>query len=349
MSKWIDSFIGGLILPFIFRKKKQALPKHIRRVLILRLGALGDTVLLLPALQALLDQYPSLEELHVVAWSRNADVYRLLKDPRLVLHEFSRYSSLAALFKLWSFIRRQRGRFDVVFDLEQYANLTALLGVTSKSAYFVGFDVRGQRRAGLYDATYPYNPDQHESLNFLGQIHVVFSDVQLKEPQKIDTIGLTFIGIHPGSKWPAKCWPQDRFVELVKRINLKFPDYPVHIYAGPDEMFYLPGDLHVIYRSGLSIQELAGELKQCRLFISNDNGVMHLAGWLGVSVVGIFGMSDPVQWHALGNARNVVKSSVSCAPCNKLGKMTPCDDLQCLQTLSVDQVWDSVVKVLTSG
>jgi heptosyltransferase-2 len=347
MMKFLDRFLGAWILRLFFRTSRHSAPSiGIQRVLILRLGAIGDTVLFLPALRGLLDHNPKLE-VHIVTWSSNVAIYELIQSPQLIIHNLGTYRSLTGLSRLLRFAIRERGLFQVVFDLEQFAHLFAIIGRLLKPTWLVGFDVKGQHRSAYYDQTYQYDPEQHESLNFLGIIQTVFPQVALQLPELVKKEkDATYIGIHPGSKWPQKRWPMARFIQLTEAIHAKYPTIPIHLCVGPEDARPEEIPKYVNIRDGLSLVDIQTEMKSCRLLISNDNGIMHLAAWMGVPVIGIFGMSDPVQWHALGNENLVVKSSIDCAPCNKLGQMKPCSDYKCIDQITVEQVMKKIVSVL---
>jgi len=52
--------------------------------------------------------------------------------------------------------------------------------------------------------------------------------------------------------------------------------------------------------------ELAGLLMRCSAVVANDSGGMHLAAGLGLGVVGIFGLTDPVKTSPLGSGSRVL-------------------------------------------
>ncbi len=316
-------------------------------MLFLRLGAIGDTTLLLPTLLGVLDNQPSIE-LHVIVWSSNISVYNLIHSPRLFLHNLGSYRSLLGLWNLFKFSIKERGHFDVVFDMEQFANLFAIVGLILRPRCLIGFDVKGQSRKEYYGKTVLYDSNIHESLNFLSMVHAVFPEARMfHDPPKRELNPADFIAIHPGSKWPQKRWPMERFVGIFKKIHLQYPLIKIRLYMGPDELLSEETIPDYVERSiQTPLERVFDELSQCRLMISNDNGIMHVAGWMGIPVIGIFGMSDPIQWHALGNENNALSPSLDCAPCNKLGQMRKCNDFKCLKNISIDDVMRKVVGIL---
>jgi ADP-heptose:LPS heptosyltransferase len=93
-----------------------------------------------------------------------------------------------------------------------------------------------------------------------------------------------FIVIHPFSGSPKKNWPLDRYQELARRLPL-----PVRWCAGPEEQ--LPNAVR--YEN---LYDLGYWLRFARLYIGNDSGITHLAAAAGAPVVAIFGPTDPAIW-----------------------------------------------------
>ena len=66
-----------------------------------------------------------------------------------------------------------------------------------------------------------------------------------------------------------------------------------------------------------TLREAIYLISQCRLFISNDSGLMHIAGALNIPTVAIFGSTNPVTTSPVGNKSVIVRKEVSCSPCLK--------------------------------
>ena len=63
------------------------------------------------------------------------------------------------------------------------------------------------------------------------------------------------------------------------------------------------------------IGDLPALLASCGLFIGNDSGAMHVAGAVGLPVVGIFGPTDAQGTSPLTPQFTLVREPVSCSPC----------------------------------
>ena len=88
------------------------------------------------------------------------------------------------------------------------------------------------------------------------------------------------------------------------------------------------------------------ELKQCDLLLTNDTGTMHLAAWLDVPLVAVFGSTDPVATGPLSSRSRVVRHQVECSPCF----LRECPlDLRCLKAVSADEVAQAALELLPAA
>jgi heptosyltransferase-2 len=91
-----------------------------------------------------------------------------------------------------------------------------------------------------------------------------------------------------------------------------------------------------------SLGALIGAIARTRAFVSNDSGAMHLAAALGRPVVAVFGPTDERATRPIG-PHEVITEPVFCRPC--LLRDCPIDH-RCMRRISVDAVYDAVVRRL---
>ncbi len=110
--------------------------------------------------------------------------------------------------------------------------------------------------------------------------------------------------IHPGSGGREKCWPLENFIRVahvVKEAGIR-----VEFLLGEVELERF--SRHDIARLGrefavhcnIPLVQVVDLLAESRGYLGNDSGITHLAAWVGVPVVAIFGPSNAVQWHPVG-------------------------------------------------
>jgi heptosyltransferase III len=130
------------------------------------------------------------------------------------------------------------------------------------------------------------------------------------------------IAIHPGSGGAQKCWPTRRFATVIKWLwslnGLRGDSHSVLLLAGSADQERLhdildsighppePDMLKVLLNAPLL--EVAQQLQQCKCYLGNDSGITHLAAMLGVPTVALFGPSDPATWHPVGPSVRVIRA-----------------------------------------
>jgi ADP-heptose:LPS heptosyltransferase len=109
------------------------------------------------------------------------------------------------------------------------------------------------------------------------------------------------IGIFPGSSnQPLKRWPLDNWKKLISKLLENDSSIEIHIYGTANERKKINSCIgafcgsRVINKCGrTNIWELAKELVSCVKVIGNDSGGMHLANFLGVECIILFGPTNP--------------------------------------------------------
>ena len=92
-----------------------------------------------------------------------------------------------------------------------------------------------------------------------------------------------------------------------------------------------------------SLLELARQLRRCRLLLTNDTGTMHLAAFLGVPTVAIFGSTEPQLTGPIGEGHVVIRHHVECSPCF----LRECPlDFRCMKAVTVEEAVLAVERVL---
>jgi ADP-heptose:LPS heptosyltransferase len=111
--------------------------------------------------------------------------------------------------------------------------------------------------------------------------------------------------VHPGSGSPEKCWPLQRFVELIERLRRARRD--VRVLLGEVELERFSGveikslESLATVRKPANYLELYNELRSAAELVANDSGPGHLGAIVGVPTLALFGpASDPAVWKPLG-------------------------------------------------
>lgn len=153
--------------------------------------------------------------------------------------------------------------------------------------------------------------------------------------------GALRIAVAPGATYgSAKCWPAERFAALADRLiadlNVDVILFGTAAERGVTESIAAAMRRRPITLAGeTSIGDLPALLASCRLFIGNDSGAMHVAGAVGLPVVGIFGPTDPNGTAPVTPKFTLVREPVFCSPC--FLRRCPIDH-RCMLRVTVDAV-----------
>jgi heptosyltransferase I len=134
------------------------------------------------------------------------------------------------------------------------------------------------------------------------------SDRQLKER------GISrFVLMNPGAGWGAKQWPAERYGAVAKLLAQCGLKSLVNYGPGEDDLARAAeasscGSAHAI---SPSLTQLISLTRRACLFIGGDTGPMHLAAALRIPVVGIFGPTDPARNGPYRTRSIVLRSPVS--------------------------------------
>jgi heptosyltransferase-1 len=116
--------------------------------------------------------------------------------------------------------------------------------------------------------------------------------------------------INPGAGWGAKRWPVERYAEVARALLNR--GFKVFVNAGPGEV--LLADT-IVQRTGggatsllCSLEQLVAITRRVSLAIAGDTGPLHLACALGRPVVGIYGPTDPSRNGPFGTRFKVLRS-----------------------------------------
>ncbi len=121
------------------------------------------------------------------------------------------------------------------------------------------------------------------------------------------------IGMHVGAGKIPNRWSLKKYLELMEKLNKEFPVifYLTGSNADSEEINYIHEKIS--FRIGLFIErkipEVAALISLSDLFISNDTGIMHVAGCTSVPQISIFGPTNPFNWAPVGHNKYFIRKS----------------------------------------
>lgn len=357
----------------LFRGTERPLPEpgEIRRVLAVKIWAVGEVIMATPAFRALRELLP---EAHftmltgraaypIVELSPRFDTIRVVDEGTFLRPRPARLLSLVKNLR--------RERYDLLVSLH-HAWQFGLFAASAGARHRVGFDRTGEGFA--YTVRVAPEQRRHQVEEYFdlaravgaygepGPLEIFTNEAdekradgvitRLRENGKPVALVAPGGGINPKTKMVEKRWPVERYAELIELLS---PDFFVALVGGPGDE--TTGDAvtrklktpltNLIGRT--TLRELYALLKRTDLFVGNDSAPMHVAAAAGTPTVAIFGPTDPALNGPWSDRAKVVANNMDCAPCYRDGYFPECDRRECLEGISAGKVYGVALELLDSN
>ena len=340
------------------------------RILIIKLGSIGDVVHTFPALSDLRASFPRAE----IDWLVERQAGVLLRNHpwlnQVIEVDTRKWRRALWQPQTWREIRRclnrlRQRRYEVAFDFQGLWK-SAIFGLFSGSRLLVGFNKAYLKEPGcriLYGQRVSPDPATRHVSEFhralvgsqgaaRGQERFelaaeepdrAYIDARLGE-RRLDE----FIILNPGGGWVTKNWSPANYGLLHQRIRRELGLKTVLTWGPGEEdlvrevMAACPADPPPTFST--TLPQFMALARRARLFVGGDTGPLHLAAACQTPVVAIFGPTDPLRNGPQHPDDLAVFHPVPCGPCYK----RTCRKYrrQCMTLVTVDQVFDAVVRRL---
>lgn len=338
----------------------------INKILIRGTNWIGDAILTFSALSSIRNTYPEARiSILVKPWV--ADIFRLssLVDEVLLYESSGLHAGISGKLRLAKELRAQK--FDMAILLQnaiEAAIIARLSDIPVRAGY--NTDVRGCLLSHPVVRTAAIKK-VHQSYYYLAMVQslgcggpgvgpflkLTAADENkashLLEDQGIDTHQL-LVGMAPGATYgPAKKWFPDRFGALAEMLQEKLGMKTVLFGSASDR----ETTLNVQKYSKYPLIDLAGKtdlrtavalMARCILFISNDSGLMHVAGALKLPTIAIFGSTNPLTTAPSGNKNIIIYNKTDCSPC--LREVCP-TDFRCMESIATLAVYNQAKSMIS--
>jgi lipopolysaccharide heptosyltransferase I len=340
------------------------------RVLIVRLGALGDVVHAIPVAAALRRAFPGAR----IDWLVSAKHREILDrvpviDRRLVINDRGDASGGTSLLSAIGELRR--ARYDVAIDLQGLIK-SAVLARSSGAPRVIGFSSRYAReRAARLFYTEAYDPgrgglyDPRETRHVVDINLGVLSLLGISAPARefpiedVDTdaaraareqTGGRYALLNPGAAWPNKRWPPERLAAIAAELRARHGLMSVVLW-GPGEEALAAAVVAgaggaAVLSPKTAIADLVALARRAALMVSGDTGPTHIAAALGTPIVGIYGPTRPARNGPMSPLDVTVSRDEICQ-CHHLRKCRL--DRMCLLDIEVAEVLEACERRLAAA
>ncbi|WP_263367886.1 glycosyltransferase family 9 protein [Edaphobacter bradus] len=329
-----------------------------RKALLIKFGAIGDVIMLLPAARALYESGAHID------WVCGSMVQPLLEcyswisllpaDDRKILtgNPWERMSSIA---DLW---RRVSGeRYDLCATL-YYDDRYKFLSLPVRAAKKLTLSrssrdrllIPGRNHADEY-ARILLGKDDGWSPESIAPIR----PDRLPGPPPLPEKSRTRVALVPAGasnmlrQQALRRWSAESYAELAKVLLAR--GWEVVLLGGPDDAWVRP------YFESLAVKDCIGALTlpqvimacdQCDVVVSHDTGPLHLAGLSHAAIVGLFGPTDPGNFLPRRPYVTGIWGGVNfaCRPCYDGRNFAPCKHNGCMEQISTQLVMREIDSLL---
>ena len=344
------------------------------RILIYRLGSLGDTVVALPSLRLIARAFPDAERWMLTNFSVSAKAAPLaevldgtglvhgyieypigLRDPRAlsVLRRRLRSQGFQALV----YLAAPRGRLKALRDAVFFRScgIPRLIGVPYRKDR--------QRPRLLQNGQYEYEGARllrclsalgWQDLDDPGAFDLSLSEEEHAAAARALTDldpARPIIAASIGAKDDVKDWGDDNWSSLFARISQGRPEAQLVLVGADIERarsqalaaHWAGPAVNLCGR--LSVRETAAVFARARLFVGHDSGPMHLAAAVGTPCVAIFSSRNlPGEWFPHGKQHSIFYTEIGCKGC--LLSHCPERGRACIRSIAVNDVLKTVYSLI---
>ncbi|MDP2941260.1 MAG: glycosyltransferase family 9 protein [Candidatus Omnitrophota bacterium] len=360
LDRWLGipvCFLLSAAGRFLSLFARQAAPKPAaQNILFIKLSELGNIALAVPLLRKVKNENPT-AGLFFLTFARNKPLFSLLgiiPDGHIIT---IRDTSLGVFFadSTKAIVRMLRFRIGVVFDLEFFSRVSAIISYLSgapKRIGFYGFAMEGLYRGNLLTHKVLYNPALHMAKMYYALFQamegkhkfgpglkeaITNEDVCLPRylssareagliKEKLKSLGLPegskLILINPGDgAISLREWPLENFISLAQKLLEDKTNYLAVVGikgegAKADALCKAVRNQRCLNLAGqTSLSEIITLCSMAALLITNDGGLAHLASLTDVWKVVFFGPESPQIYAPLGENTRVAYSHFPCSPC----------------------------------
>jgi len=343
-----------------------------KRVLVYRLGSLGDTVVALPALMlvkqafanaelSLLTNKPVASKAAAMESVLGPDFFREVIDYPVGLRDPGRLLAVARKINAGKFdllvnLSAGRGRFKAWRDF-WFFRLCGIRSIIGTPARKEDFEIMTEEGGEFYESETRRLLRRVSELGSINLDDAASWDLRLTAgerqtaeshlpPYESPTIACCF-----GTKMQAKDWEVPNWRQLVARLSAALPSWRLAVVGSADEVARAEECASgwrgpIVNLCGkLSPRESAAVLERCAVFIGHDSGPMHLASAVGTPCVAIFSARNlPGQWFPARPGHSVIYHKTDCFGC--MLETCIAERKRCIMSITVDEVFDAVMQSL---
>lgn len=332
--------------------------ENVKRILIIRSGALGETIFALPVIDALTRQYGKDIEIDWVGTPAASALFKLDTRINHIFHLRHRKLPILLSSEKRAIIKHSKQRpYDLLINLE------------SGHVFFsLAEKILARHKVGMpYNTIRPMpNPHVLDSLKTIYESvidpHILKESVPVLAGETSFNVKTKFqlpdyyIVFNPSTshhkKFTHRAWPKNHWSELIEHLA---PIYNLVIIGGKGEDDFFnalrPFPQSVIDLVGKStLTELITIIDNAEAIITADTGPSHIASAVNTRTFALFGPSNPIgtgPYPTPFNHIHIISKNLECSPCNATNRIKLCRDNQCMKQILPTEVKEIIAPFLT--
>ncbi|MFN3329767.1 MAG: glycosyltransferase family 9 protein, partial [Pyrinomonadaceae bacterium] len=311
------------------------------KILVYRIGSIGDTVVALPALWAIRKSFPEARITYLTNGNASGSSVASSLLPKEVYDELIVYSNNFEIGKklfgkrydaFFYLMNRNRSRFRLKRDKLFFSFFAKrIYGMKHLEKNSLPMKVSLPLREVESEYNYLLDCLYSENIPSLPRKEELFPDLKLSEDERMRAMewlnrnckgwsSKELIGVMVSSGWRSKNWPEKNFVEVLKRL-LRIRDVFPIVFGGTKEFeqgkrIITQLGTGAVVAGQLGVRVDAALLERCKLYLGTDTGTMHLAAAVGTKCVVVFSAIDYIgRWVPFGSGHRIIRKRVECEGC----------------------------------
>lgn len=344
-----SKIISTLLLPYysffnLFRKKYLLGHFTVKTILVTEYHRIGDILMIIPALTSLRKTFP--ESRLILLCNKPAqplaENLNLADEIISVKAPWTEWGwSLSKWARMWKFSRKlSKKGIDLAFDFKgDLRNSWFLWHTNPKISY--GYATTG----GEYFFTNAYlmNQGSHQSTRANTLVKKAGCNLITNTISKTNINTNGAIVFHNGATDPRRSWPIAHWVKLAELLSVKHKISVVKLAESEALIKQLKDEgIGVEYFQG-SIIDFKNWLKNQQCIISPDSMAGHLAAYIGVPTISIFGSQNPNQTHPVNNLGVIVRPDSICKHQSDHWRLCK----SCMESISSKKVFNATINLLS--
>ncbi|MCO4783451.1 MAG: glycosyltransferase family 9 protein [Candidatus Cloacimonetes bacterium] len=350
------------------------LPSNPKNILIIRLGAIGDVIQTLPAIQQIQLNYPN-AKIHWAIEDKSYPVVKHQANMEFILFPKKKIFNVNPFVTLYNNLKFRKKlkalNFDLVFDFQGLFK-SGWLSMLTGSKHKIGFNKANTRELNhlFHSYTIPEIPEKvmhrvdfYQKLLFDSGL----TQHKLEDPFNFQflpsevkgfrdlihrlRIRMPYIIINVGASKATKRWKTPYFIEVIKKLKEKHPKHRILLTGGGNEDYLTSLEILKELKPGTcqtainktTLIELALLVKKCSFLLSGDTLALHLASAFKVPSIGLFGGSalaveTKPYWDEYPG---LDCGGIPCYPCRK----KTCSHHSCMTYITPQQVLSTIDQI----